>query len=163
MAHQVYDTQDHSQMYQVGYNMMDGGEIWYTSPDASMDAARALSRRQAQLSSTQDYHSELDPIDEYTSDAGLTRAYPHAPPRHKTFDIPSPSQRVQLFPALIINGARNADPNDPRRDAALMEAINYAVERLAPAETGELGSNWPYTNSKFDAVQDADFSVNSDA
>lgn len=161
MVYERYDAEDHSHMYQGDYNMTNGGEVWYPAQAAAMDPARAWSRRQAHHSS-QDYHSDLDSIDEYASGPGLTRAYSYAPPRSKIFGAPTPSQTSQIFPALIINGARNTDM-DPARNLALMEDIDYAVNRLAPAETGELGSNWPYANSKFDAVQDAHFSVNSDA
>ncbi|PVH89991.1 hypothetical protein DL98DRAFT_9020 [Cadophora sp. DSE1049] len=156
MGYEAYHVYDASHMYQDNYNMENGGEVWYATRAVPMDPARASSRRQSHLSS-QDYHSELDSIDEYAPGHGLMRAYSHAPPRTKNFVAPPPPQMTEVYSGLIINGARHVNQGTP-----LMEAIDKAVDRLAPTNT-EIGSNWPYADSRFCPVQDADFSVNSDA
>ncbi|KAL2075288.1 hypothetical protein VTL71DRAFT_231 [Oculimacula yallundae] len=156
-GYEGYDMEGQMNMYQGGYNMSDGGGMWYSNQAASIDYPQAWHRRY----SSQDYNPELD--SEESAGSGLARAYSHITPRNRTIEPPASPTLNEGCPGLIINGARNTDLNDPVSYRQLMEAIKYALDINAPPETGELGSNWPYANNNFDAVQDADFSVNSDA
>lgn len=151
---------------QDNYHMPSDVGPWYAAQGVQMDPTRASSRRQGHFSS-QEYHSGLDSIGEYATNPAedpntlrrhhLMRAHSIAAPLTRNRDTPADERIPLANPDFILRGYRLIDEKSP-----FMDNVFAAVDRLAPSNT-ELGSNWPYANSKLCPVQDADFSVNSDA
>jgi len=159
-----YEEQDNYD--QDNYHMPSDVGAWYAAQGVQMDPTRASSLLQGHFSS-QEYHSSLDSIGEYATNLAegpdtlrryhLMRTHSHAAPLTRNRDPPADERIPLANPVFILRGYRLIDENSPS-----MDDVFAAVDRLAPSNT-QIGSNWPYANSKLCPVQDADFSVNSDA
>ncbi|CZS94465.1 hypothetical protein WAI453_008066 [Rhynchosporium graminicola] len=153
------DIEDESYGHQNGHIIVQmDDESWHPDPAVPVDHTRLGHRRNSE------YSLRLGFIDGSPIEYGRARAQSYAPLRNTIMESAEPPMLPgldQAFPSLIVNGSRNMTGN-PAQDRYTMSLIDYAIQLCYPAETGELGSNWPYANNNCDAVQDAEFSVNSD-